>query len=51
LVELSIAVGRSKNAGTQRSESAIAAARSSAAGDRRATQRPPSEAKHFCGAK
>src|SRR6478609_156199 len=49
--ELSIAVGRSKNGGTYRPEPAISAARSSAAGEKVASQRPPSEAKDFCGAK
>ena len=46
-----MAVGRSKNAGIHRSPAAIEAARSSAAGDISAIQRPPSEAKDFCGAK
>ena len=50
-VAVSIAVGRSRNAGTHRSVAAISAARSRAAGDITAIQRPPSEAKFFCGAK
>jgi hypothetical protein len=49
--ELSIAVGRSKKAGTHLSVAAISAARSSAAGDMTAIQSPPSEPKFFCGAK
>ena len=39
-----MAVGRSKNAGIQRSPAAISSARSSAAGDMIAIQSPPSEA-------
>ncbi len=49
--ELSMAVGRSKNGGMYRPEAAISAARSRAAGEKDASQRPPSEAKDFCGAK
>jgi len=51
LREFSIAVGRSKNAGTCRSVAAIRRARSRARGDISATQSPPSEEKPFCGAK
>ena len=50
-VPRSIAVGRSKNAGTQRSLAPIDAARSRAAGDISASQSPPSEANDFWGAK
>jgi len=48
---LSIASDRSRNAGIQRPLALISAARSIAFGDMSAIQRPPSEAKHFCGAK
>ncbi len=51
LRELSIAVGRSKNAGMCRSLAAIRSARSSAAGENTPTHRPPSAANDFCGAK
>ena len=52
LGELSIAVARSRDGGIQRPDlAAISATRSSAAGDISAIQSPPSEAKHFCGAK
>ena len=46
-----MAVGRSKNAGIQRSPAAIDSARSSAFGDISASHSPPSEANDFCGAK
>ena len=42
---------RSIEAGTQRPVAAMAAIRSWAAGESRATHSPPSEPKHFCGAK
>ncbi len=42
---------RSSEAGTQRLVAAMAAIRFWAAGERRATHRPPSEPKHFWGAK
>ena len=51
LRELSIAVGRSKNSGTWRPLAGDPSARSRAGGDMIAIHRPPSEAKHFCGAK
>jgi hypothetical protein len=51
LRELSSAVARERNSGIQRSEAASSSTRSIAAGLRSASQRPPSEAKHFCGAK
>jgi hypothetical protein len=51
LRELSIAVGRLKKSGTQRPEAVISSTRASAAGEKMPTQRPPSEAKHFWGAK
>src|SRR3954447_3827896 len=47
---LSNAMPRSYDAGTQRSARTWPM-RSIAAGDIKASQRPPSEAKHFCGAK
>jgi hypothetical protein len=50
-LELSIAVFSDKNSGMYRSLLAIRSALSIAAGDIRANQRPPSEAKFFCGAK
>src|SRR6478735_9871331 len=49
--EFSIAVMRSYEAGIQRPEALISSARAIAAGDIRANQMPPSDAKHFCGAK
>ena len=42
---------RSIDAGTQRSVAAIAAIRSGRPASSRATHSPPSEPKHFCGAK
>ena len=49
--ELSIAVGRLKKSGTQRPEAVTSSTRARAAGENSASQRPPSEAKDFCGAK
>ena len=51
LRELSSAIPRSKNAGTQRSLAAMRSMRSIARGEQAASQSPPSEARHFCGAK
>jgi hypothetical protein len=51
LRELSIAVARSKKSGIQRPLPAISSTRARAAGERIASQSPPSEAKDFCGAK
>ena len=51
LVYLSTAVVSDRNSGTQRPEPSIRAARSTAAGERTASHRPPSAAKAFCGAK
>jgi hypothetical protein len=45
------AIPRSSDAGRQRSEAARRSMRSTAAGEQAATHNPPSEAKHFCGAK
>ena len=42
---------RSKNAGIQRPPALIFSARAIAAGLMSASQRPPSDAKDFCGAK
>ncbi len=47
----SSAMPRSSEAGTQRSDAAIRSMRSMAAGDTAASHRPPSLARHFCGAK
>ena len=49
--ELSTAVFRSRKVGIQRPDAAIRSTRSSAAGDMSAIHSPPSEAKHFCGAR
>ena len=49
--ELSIAVTRSRKSGMHRPDALISSARASAAGDISASHRPPSEPKHFCGAK
>ena len=49
--ELSTAVLRSRKVGIHRPEAAMRSTRSSAAGDIRAIQSPPSPAKHFCGAR
>ena len=46
-----MAIFKSKNAGTYRSLTESRSTRSSAAGDIAASQRPPSDPKHFCGAK
>ena len=51
LSELSLAILRSIDAGIQRSPVAMRSMRSMAAGDTAAIHRPPSEARHFCGAK
>jgi hypothetical protein len=51
LRELSSAVASDRNSGIQRSVPASSSMRASAAGLRNASHRPPSEAKHFCGAK
>ena len=48
---LLIAVGRLKKSGTQRPDAVISSTRARAAGENRASQRPPSEANDFCGAK
>ncbi len=48
---LSSAVSRFSESGIQRPEPAISSMRSCAAGLSSASQSPPSEAKHFCGAK
>ena len=40
-----------EDAGIQRPQALISSARAIAAGDMSANQSPPSEAKHFCGAK
>jgi hypothetical protein len=48
---LEIAVGRLKKSGTQRPEASISSTRARAAGENAASQRPPSEAKDFWGAK
>jgi hypothetical protein len=42
---------RSSDAGTQRPEVAILSMRSRAVGEQQANHRPPSEPKHFWGAK
>ncbi len=46
-----MAILRSIDAGIQRSPVAMRSMRSIAAGDTAAIHRPPSEARHFCGAK
>ena len=46
-----MAVGRLKKSGTHRPEAVISSTRARAAGEKTPTQRPPSEAKDFCGAK
>src|SRR6516225_6557204 len=51
LAELLMAAGSDSEPGRYRPLAAIAAARSSAAGDIRAIHSPPSDPKHFCGAK
>jgi len=51
LSELSSAVVSDRNSGTQRPFAPISATRSSATGLISASQRPPSAAKDFCGAK
>jgi hypothetical protein len=51
LSELSSAVESERNSGIQRPLPAISAIRSCAAGLVSASHRPPSAAKHFCGAK
>jgi hypothetical protein len=51
LPELSTAIDRSRKPGTQRPDALISATRARASPDMRATQRPPSAAKDFCGAK
>jgi hypothetical protein len=51
LSELSSAVVSDRNSGIQRSVAPISAIRSCAAGLVSASHRPPSDAKHFCGAK
>ena len=48
---LSSAIPRSIDAGIQRSPPAMRSMRSTAAGEQAAIQSPPSEAKHFWGAK
>jgi hypothetical protein len=49
--ELSRAIERSSDAGIQRLLALISRIRSMAAGEHAANHKPPSEAKHFCGAK
>ncbi len=49
--EFSIAVVRSIDAGVHRPDSRMRSIRSIAAGEHSASHRPPSLAKHFCGAK
>jgi hypothetical protein len=49
--EFSTAVARSRNAGMYRPDSLISVIRAIAAGDSNAIHSPPSEPKHFCGAK
>ena len=49
--EFSSAIGRLSDGGTQRSVAPRRSMRSIAAGEHSASQRPPSPAKHFCGAK
>ena len=49
--ELVTAVVNDRDSGTQRPLDSIRAARSIAAGEAAASQRPPSDAKDFCGAK
>ena len=51
LRELSSAVARLSDSGIQRSDPAISSIRAMARGETRATHRPPSDAKFFCGAK
>ena len=50
-LEFSMAIPRSKNAGTNLPLALIFSARAIAAGLKIAIHRPPSEAKDFCGAK
>ena len=49
--ELSTAFFSERNSGMYRSLAAMRSTRSMAAGENRANQMPPSEAKFFCGAK
>ncbi len=49
--EFSRAMPRSIEAGTHRSDAAMRSMRSTALGDTAASQSPPSEARHFWGAK
>ena len=46
-----MATGSERNSGMYRPLAAICAVRSSAAGDISASHSPPSDPKHFCGAK
>ena len=46
-----MAVGSEKKSGTQRPVAVISSTRARAAGEKAASQSPPSAAKHFCGPK
>ena len=50
-LEFSSAIGRLSEGGTHRSPAPMRAMRSTAAGEHRASQSPPSDANAFCGAK